>query len=76
KHPKTRIIMESGRFIAGKSAALLVTVDNIKQNHGKNFAVTDGGTNCHSAAVGSGQVLKRNFEIIKVTDQKSNEIET
>ncbi len=76
KHPKTRIIMESGRFIAGKSAALLVTVDNIKQNHGKNFAVTDGGTNCHSAAVGSGQVLKRNFEIIKVTNQKSDEIET
>ncbi|MCJ8162940.1 diaminopimelate decarboxylase [Acinetobacter zhairhuonensis] len=76
KHPKTRIIMESGRFIAGKSAALLVTVDNIKHNHGTNFAVTDGGTNCHSAAVGAGQVLKRNFEIVKVSAQKTDEIET
>jgi len=67
KHPATRIIIESGRFVVGKSAALYVTVDSIKKNHGKTFAVTDGGTNCHSAAVGSGQVLKRNFNIINVT---------
>jgi len=66
--PRTRIILESGRFIAGKCGALLVTVDNIKENHGKTFAVTDGGTNCHGAAAGSGQVLKRNFRIIKVAD--------
>ncbi|MEG1040526.1 MAG: diaminopimelate decarboxylase [Pseudomonas sp.] len=65
--PQTRIILESGRFIAGKCGALLVTVDNIKENHGKMFAVTDGGTNCHGAAAGSGQVLKRNFNIVKVT---------
>ncbi|MNS92394.1 L-glutamyl-[BtrI acyl-carrier protein] decarboxylase [compost metagenome] len=65
--PRTRIILESGRFIAGKCGALLVTVDNIKENHGKTFAVTDGGTNCHGAAAGSGQVLKRNFRIIKAT---------
>ncbi|MEG0860767.1 MAG: phosphopantetheine-binding protein [Pseudomonas sp.] len=65
--PRTRIILESGRFIAGKCGSLLVTVDNIKENHGKTFAVTDGGTNCHGAAAGSGQVLKRNFRIVKAT---------
>ncbi|ROL70534.1 phosphopantetheine-binding protein [Pseudomonas vranovensis] len=65
--PQTRIIVESGRFIAGKCGALLVTVDNIKENHGKTFAVTDGGTNCHGAAAGSGQVLKRNFRIVHAT---------
>ncbi|MDD0977297.1 phosphopantetheine-binding protein [Pseudomonas fontis] len=65
--PKTRIILESGRFVAGKCGALLVTVDNIKENHGKTFAVTDGGTNCHGAAAGSGQVLKRNFRIVHAT---------
>ncbi|MFK8333182.1 phosphopantetheine-binding protein [Pseudomonas sp. BJa5] len=65
--PRTRIILESGRFIAGKCGALLVTVDNIKENHGKTFAVTDGGTNCHGAAAGSGQVLKRNFRIVKAS---------
>lgn len=76
KHPDTRIIMESGRFIAGRCAALLVTVDNIKENHGKIFAVTDGGTNCHSAAVGSGQVLKRNFRIVKAAGSKKSEVKT
>lgn len=76
KHPKTRIMVESGRFIVGKSAALLVTVDNIKDNHGKTFAVTDGGTNCHSAAVGTGQVLKRNFNMINVTTQNIGELGT
>lgn len=65
--PRTRIILESGRFVAGKCGALLVTVDNIKHNHGKTFAVTDGGTNCHGAAAGSGQVLKRNFRIVHAT---------
>lgn len=65
--PRTRILLESGRFIAGKCGALLVTVDNIKENHGKTFAVTDGGTNCHGAAAGSGQVLKRNFKIVHAT---------
>ncbi|MCE6982749.1 diaminopimelate decarboxylase, partial [Pseudomonas frederiksbergensis] len=65
--PQTRIIVESGRFVAGKCGALLVTVDNIKENHGKTFAVTDGGTNCHGAAAGSGQVLKRNFRIVHAT---------
>jgi diaminopimelate decarboxylase len=76
KYPQTRIIMESGRFIAGRCAALLVTVDNIKENHGKVFAVTDGGTNCHAAAVGSGQVLKRNFKIVNATGPKSPTLKT
>ena len=56
-----------GFGVAGKCGALLVTVDNIKHNHGKTFAVTDGGTNCHGAAAGSGQVLKRNFRIVHAT---------
>jgi diaminopimelate decarboxylase len=59
--------MESGRFIAGRSASFLVTVDNVKMNHGKMFAVTDGGTNCNASAIGSGQVLKRNFKITNVS---------
>lgn len=67
RHPQTRIIMESGRFVIGRAAQLLVTVDNIKSNHGKVFLVTDGGTHCHAATVGSGQVLKRNFPIRNVT---------
>ncbi len=67
KYPKTRIIMESGRFIIGTSGCMAVEVNNIKVNHGKTFAVTDGGTNCHSAAAGSGRVVKRNFPIENIS---------
>ncbi|WP_219008449.1 hypothetical protein [Aquimarina litoralis] len=67
KHPETRIIMESGRFIAGTAGYFAVTVNNIKENHGKTFLVTDGGTNCHSAAAGSGRVVKRNFPMQNIS---------
>jgi len=75
KYPNTRIIMESGRFIAGKSGTFLVEVDNIKINHGKKFVVTDGGTNCHSSAVGSGQVIKRNFPIQNLSENINAEFQ-
>ncbi len=67
KYPDTRIIMESGRFIIGTAGAMAVQVNNLKLNHGKLFAVTDGGTNCHSAAAGSGRVVKRNFPIQNIS---------
>ena len=74
--PNTRIIMESGRFIAGRCASFLVTVDNLKENHGKKFAVTDGGTNCNASVIGSGQLLKRNFNIENVTKRPSSVMKT
>ncbi len=67
KYPETRIIMESGRFIIGTSGCMAVQVNNMKTNHGKIFAVTDGGTNCHSAAAGSGRVVKRNFPMENIS---------
>ncbi|WP_299602582.1 diaminopimelate decarboxylase [uncultured Aquimarina sp.] len=72
KYPDTRIIMESGRFIAGTAGYLAVTVNNIKVNHGKTFLVTDGGTNCHSAAAGSGRVVKRNFPMQNISASKDS----
>lgn len=67
RHPQVRIIMESGRFIAGTAGYFAVGVNNIKVNHEKTFAVTDGGTNCHSSAAGSGRVVKRNFPMENIT---------
>ncbi|MCK8520308.1 hypothetical protein M0D21_01950 [Aquimarina sp. D1M17] len=67
KYPNTRIIMESGRFIIGTAGSMVVQVNNLKSNHGKIFAVTDGGTNCHSAAAGSGRVVKRNFPMENIS---------
>ncbi len=72
KYPNTRIIMESGRFIIGTAGSMMVQVNNLKSNHGKMFAVTDGGTNCHSAAAGSGRVVKRNFPIENISASKDD----
>lgn len=41
-------------------------VNNIKVNHGKTFAVADGGTNCHSSAAGAGRVVKEIF-LLKIS---------
>lgn len=65
--PETRIIMESGRYIIGTAGHMAVEVNNIKINHNKTYVVTDGGTNCHSAAAGSGRVVKRNFPMLNIT---------
>lgn len=59
--PKVRIIMESGRFIAGTAGIFVSRVNNIKSNYGETFVVTDGGTNCHMSATGIGSVVRRNF---------------
>lgn len=73
KHPNTRIIMESGRFIMGKAGQLVVQVNNIKENHGKTFVVTDGGTNCHLAAIGTGSVIKKNFPLENISAESTAE---
>jgi len=73
RHPQTRIIMESGRFIAGTAGYFAVGVNNIKVNHEKTFVVTDGGTNCHSSAAGSGRVVKRNFPMENITAKEDAE---
>ncbi|WP_160036765.1 diaminopimelate decarboxylase [Paenibacillus sp. An7] len=62
-HPKTRLIMELGRYLVGKSGLLVSKVLYLKESYGETFAVTDGGTNCHMAAVGIGSYVKRNFPI-------------
>jgi len=76
KHPNTRIIMESGRFIMGKAGQLVVQVNNIKSNHGKTFVVTNGGTNCHMAAIGTGSVIKKNFPLENISAQPDDDEQT
>ena len=63
KYPATRLIMESGRFLVGKSGMLVSKVYSIKKSKEETFVVTDGGTNCHMAAVGIGSIVRNNFPI-------------
>ncbi|MER6681123.1 type III PLP-dependent enzyme [Streptomyces olivaceoviridis] len=61
RHPDTRMIMELGRFLVAASGTYVTRVRYTKTSMGEKFAVTDGGTNHHMAAVGIGSYVKRNF---------------
>lgn len=62
-HPDTRLIMESGRYLTALGGTYLMRVRYTKRSMGEDFAVTDGGTHHHMAAVGIGSFVKRNFPI-------------
>ncbi len=71
-HPATRIVMELGRYLTAASGVYVVRVRYTKDSMGERFAVADGGTNHHMAAVGIGSFVKRNFPIEllnRVTDE-------
>jgi len=60
-HPDTRLVMELGRYLTATSGTYVVRVRYVKESMGERFAVADGGTNHHMAAVGIGSFVKRNF---------------
>ncbi|MEU9359837.1 type III PLP-dependent enzyme [Streptomyces sp. NPDC048301] len=62
-HPATRLVMELGRYLTATAGTYAVRVRYVKTSMGENFAVADGGTNHHMAAVGIGSFVKRNFPI-------------
>lgn len=61
RHPGTRLVMELGRYLVGHSGTYAARVRYVKESMGERFAVADGGTNHHMAAVGIGSFVKRNF---------------
>jgi diaminopimelate decarboxylase len=60
-HPTTRLVMELGRYLTARAGTYLTRVRYVKTSQDKNFAITDGGTHHHMAAVGIGSFVKRNF---------------
>ncbi|MFC5833566.1 type III PLP-dependent enzyme [Nonomuraea insulae] len=62
-HPDTRLIMELGRYLVAPAGVYVVRVRDVKTSMGQRFAVTDGGTHHHMAAVGMGSFVKRNFPL-------------
>ncbi|MGW0845432.1 type III PLP-dependent enzyme [Streptomyces sp. NPDC002787] len=61
RHPATRMVMELGRYLTAPFGTYTTRVRYVKTSMGENFAVADGGTNHHMAAVGIGSFVKRNF---------------
>jgi diaminopimelate decarboxylase len=78
-HPDTRLIMESGRFLTGPAGVYVLGVRYVKESMGEKFAVADGGTHHHMAAVGIGSFVKRNFPAVLLSsraDGDTGEAET
>jgi diaminopimelate decarboxylase len=63
RYPKARVVMELGRYLTACAGTYVVTVRAVKRSMGESFAITDGGTNHHLAAVGLGSIAKRSFPI-------------
>lgn len=63
KYPKSRLVVESGRYLVGNAGSFFSKVLYLKESFGKKFAITDGGMNCQLAATGIGSFLRRNFPI-------------
>ncbi|UED82951.1 type III PLP-dependent enzyme [Streptomyces profundus] len=74
-HPETRLIMESGRYLAGRCGVYVVRVRYVKESMGERFAIADGGTHHHMAAVGIGSFVKRNFPAVLLGDRPAGDPE-
>ncbi|MFD3336914.1 type III PLP-dependent enzyme [Streptomyces sp. NPDC058700] len=61
RYPRTRLVMELGRYLTAEAGTYVLRVRYVKTSLGERFAVTDGGTHHHMAAVGIGSFVKRNF---------------
>lgn len=63
RHPHTRLIMELGRYLVADAGTYVTQVRYVKESMGERFAIVDGGTNHHMAAVGIGSFVRRNFPL-------------
>jgi diaminopimelate decarboxylase len=67
RRPRTAVAMELGRYLTAPAGLYVVRVRYVKTSLGERFAVADGGTNHHMAAVGIGSFVKRNFPVSLVS---------
>jgi diaminopimelate decarboxylase len=70
--PKTKFIVEPGRYLVGEGGIYVTTINTIKKSKGKIFIIVDGGMNHHLAASGNlGQVIKKNFPVAILNKMQS-----
>lgn len=75
--PKTRIVIELGRYIVGESGIYVCRVVDRKVSRGETFLITDGGLHHHLAASGNfGQVIRRNYPVAVGTRMHETAVET
>lgn len=77
KLPKTRIVIELGRYIVGEAGVYVCRVVDRKISRGETFLITDGGLHHHLAASGNfGQVIRRNYPVAVGTRMREKARET
>ncbi len=75
--PKTRIVIELGRYIVGEAGVYVCRVIDRKVSRGETFLITDGGLHHHLAASGNfGQVIRRNYPVAVGTRVREKARET
>lgn len=63
--PKTKFIIELGRYLVGESGIYVCQVVDKKISRGKTFLLVNGGLHHHLAATGNlGQVIRRSYPIV------------
>jgi len=69
-----RFIIEPGRFLVAEAGLYAVEVLYRKKGYQREFLVVNGGMHQHYAAAGGiGQVVRRNYEIDVLAEEKNNE---
>lgn len=64
-----RVVLEPGRYLAGPAGVYVARVLAVKHSRGQRFVITDGGMHHHLAASGNlGQIVKRDFPVVAVSD--------
>jgi diaminopimelate decarboxylase len=73
----TRFIMEPGRFLVAECGVYAVEVLYRKKSYSREFLIVDGGMHQHfGAAGGIGQVIRRNYEVDTLADDRGDGTKT
>ena len=66
--PRTRFVLETGRFVVGEAGVFVTRVIRTKDSRGMRIGICDGGLNHHLAACGLfGMVWRRNYRMTNLS---------
>lgn len=65
-----KFMMESGRFLVAEAGDYIAKVVSTKTSKGTHYIILDGGTHHFAAGGGTGSLLKKNFPIDALVDER------
>lgn len=75
--PRTRLVMEMGRYLVGEAGLYVCRVLERKDSRGTLYLITDGGLHHHLANSGNfGQVIRKNYPVSLDKDEHADQLET